>query len=68
MIRNHVVEMQDSAFEMIAYDFNRVISGKERTAEELLEQVDHITSKEVTDAAQTFHLNTVYFLKGEKGE
>ncbi|MNS61422.1 Antilisterial bacteriocin subtilosin biosynthesis protein AlbE [compost metagenome] len=68
MIRNHVVEMQDSAFEMIAYDFNRVISGKERTAEELLEQVDQITSKEVTDAAQTFHLNTVYFLKGEKGE
>ncbi|RUT29774.1 insulinase family protein [Paenibacillus zeisoli] len=68
MIRNHVVEMQDSAFEMIAYDFNRVISGKERSADELLEQVEQITSKEVTEAAQTFHLDTVYFLKGEKGE
>lgn len=68
MIRNHIVEMQDSAFEMIAYDFNRVISGKERSADELLAQVEQVTAKDVTEAAQTFHLNTVYFLKGEKEE
>ncbi|GIP21490.1 EF-P 5-aminopentanol modification-associated protein YfmF [Paenibacillus sp. J22TS3] len=68
MIRNHIVEMQDSAFEMIAYDFNRVISGKERSPEELLAQIEQVTASDVKEAAQTFHLNTVYFLKGEKEE
>ena len=34
MIRNVIKEMQDSAFEMIAYDFNRTLSGRERTPDE----------------------------------
>ncbi|MBP2001054.1 putative Zn-dependent peptidase [Paenibacillus shirakamiensis] len=68
MIRNQLVEMQDSAFEQIAYDFNRVLSGKERSAEELLQQIDRITPEDVIEAAQTFHLDTIYFLQGEKEE
>lgn len=43
MIRNSLLETQDSAFEMIAYDFNRVLSGKDRPAEELLRQVERVT-------------------------
>ncbi|MBO2944136.1 insulinase family protein [Paenibacillus sp. F411] len=68
MIRNVVKEMQDSAFEMIAYDFNRVISGKERTAQELLEQVESISVDDVQRAASSFQLDTIYFLKGQKEE
>ncbi|WP_223066830.1 EF-P 5-aminopentanol modification-associated protein YfmF [Paenibacillus caui] len=68
MIRNQLREMQDSAFEMIAYDFNRVLSGKDRPAEELLSQVEAVTKQDVVDAAHTFHLDTIYFLTGRKEE
>ncbi|WP_138493918.1 EF-P 5-aminopentanol modification-associated protein YfmF [Paenibacillus pinistramenti] len=68
MIRNQLQEMQDSAFEMIAYDFNRVLSGKDRPAEELLAQVEAVTQQDIVDAAQTFHLDTIYFLTGQKEE
>lgn len=68
MIRNVIKEMQDSAFELIAYDFNRQLSGKERTAEELLEQVSHVSLEDVTRAASAFSLDTIYFLKGQKEE
>lgn len=66
MIRNSLLEMQDSAFEMIAYDFNRVLSGKERPAELLLSQVEQVGTKDVVDAAETFQLDTIYFLTGQK--
>lgn len=68
MIRNLLKEMQDSAFEMIAYDFNRQLSGKERTAEELLTQVEQISKEDVREAAEQFRLDTIYFLRDEKEE
>ncbi|MFB5266633.1 EF-P 5-aminopentanol modification-associated protein YfmF [Paenibacillus enshidis] len=68
MIRNLLKEMQDSAFEMIAFDFNRELSGKERTAEQLLEQVEAVSVKDVQEAAQTFNLDTIYFLRDQKEE
>lgn len=66
MLRNSLLEMQDSAFEMIAYDFNRVLSGKDRSVEELLSQVERVTSDDVVQAAHTFELDTIYFLTGKK--
>ncbi|MBU5346620.1 EF-P 5-aminopentanol modification-associated protein YfmF [Paenibacillus lautus] len=68
MIRNVIKEMQDSAFEMIAYDFNRTLSGRERTPDELLQQVEGITVDDVKQAASAFSLDTIYFLKGQKEE
>lgn len=68
MIRNVVKEMQDSAFELIAYDFNRVISGKERSADELLKQIEQVSADDVKRAAAAFSLDTIYFLKGQKEE
>ncbi|CAM2889487.1 pitrilysin family protein [Paenibacillus sediminis] len=68
MISNALREIEDSAFEMIAFDFNRQLSGKERSTSELLEQVQRVTVQDVVAAAQTFELDTVYFLKGQKEE
>ncbi|GAB6931432.1 pitrilysin family protein [Paenibacillus sp. JCM 10914] len=68
MIRNVIKEMQDSAFEMIAYDFNRQLSGRERTPDELLRQVEGISVDDVKQAASAFSLDTIYFLKGQKEE
>ncbi|MDZ4938396.1 insulinase family protein, partial [Clostridium perfringens] len=63
-----IKEMQDSAFEMIAYDFTRPLSGRERTPDELLQQVEGITVDDVKQAAAAFSLDTIYFLKGQKEE
>lgn len=68
MIRNLLKEIQDSAFEMIAFDFNRQLSGKERAVEQLLEQVEAVSVKDVQEVAQTFHLDTIYFLRDQKEE
>ncbi|MEK3768748.1 pitrilysin family protein [Paenibacillus sp. FSL R5-0887] len=66
MIRNQLSEIPDSAFEMISYDFNRQLSGKERTADQLLEEVEQIGAGEVKAAAETFQLDTIYFLTGKE--
>ncbi|GIO66892.1 EF-P 5-aminopentanol modification-associated protein YfmF [Paenibacillus cookii] len=68
MIRNLLLEIDDSAFEMIAYDFNRQFSGKDRSRAELLQQVEAIRIEDVKAAAETFELDTIYFLKGQKEE
>ncbi|MHA0856029.1 EF-P 5-aminopentanol modification-associated protein YfmF [Paenibacillus sp. CMAA1364] len=68
MIRNLLLEMDDSAFEMISFDFNRQLSGKDRTVLELVEQVENTTVDDVHAAAATFDLDTIYFLKGQKEE
>ncbi|MFC6650387.1 EF-P 5-aminopentanol modification-associated protein YfmF [Paenibacillus rhizoplanae] len=66
MIRNLLSEIQDSAFEMISFDFNRQLSGKDRSAQELMDQVDSMGAAEVKAAADTFELDTIYFLTGKE--
>ncbi|WP_375103282.1 EF-P 5-aminopentanol modification-associated protein YfmF [Paenibacillus sp. RS8] len=66
MIRNQLSEIPDSAFEMISYDFNRQLSGKDRTADQLLQQVEQIGAEDVKAAAETFQLDTIYFLTGKE--
>ncbi|MNW23550.1 Peptidase M16 inactive domain protein [compost metagenome] len=68
MIRNLLKETQDSAFEMISYDFNRQLSGKDRSVDELLAQIEAVSVQDVQDAADTFHLDTIYFLRDQKEE
>lgn len=62
MIANHLWEINDSAVEMIGFDFNRVLSGKERSTSQLIDEVEQITTYHIQEVAQTFHLDTIYFL------
>jgi len=66
MISNHLREMNDSAYEMIGYDFNTVLSGKERTAETLLEEIERVTVPDIVAFAKDVQLDTVYFLRDRK--
>ncbi|MBB3109456.1 putative Zn-dependent peptidase [Paenibacillus phyllosphaerae] len=66
MIANHLRELKDSANEMIAYDFNAVLSGRERTSEELLELVQNVTSEQISQVARKTELDTIYFLRDRK--
>ncbi|MBD2870675.1 EF-P 5-aminopentanol modification-associated protein YfmF [Paenibacillus arenilitoris] len=66
MISNHLRELQDSAYEMIAYDFNSVLTGKQRSAQQLLEQVLAVTTADIVKVAERVQLDTIYFLRDRK--
>ncbi|WP_051251049.1 EF-P 5-aminopentanol modification-associated protein YfmF [Paenibacillus harenae] len=66
MISNHLRELQDSAYEMIAYDFNSVLTGKQRSAQQLLEQVQAVTAADIVKVAERVQLDTIYFLRDRK--
>jgi predicted Zn-dependent peptidase len=68
MISNHLQEIQDSAFEIIAFDFNSVLSGKERSVPELIEAVEAVDIADIQLVAKQVQLDTIYFLRDQKGE
>ncbi|WP_042160600.1 EF-P 5-aminopentanol modification-associated protein YfmF [Paenibacillus gorillae] len=66
MISNHLRELQDSAYEMIAYDFNAVLSGKERSAQQLLDQIQSVGTEDIVRVANRVQLDTIYYLRDRK--
>ncbi|MFC0215681.1 EF-P 5-aminopentanol modification-associated protein YfmF [Paenibacillus chartarius] len=68
MIINHLRELQDSAFEIIGFDFNSILSGKQRTVPELIAAVEAVTPERIRAVAESVKLDTIYFLTGQKGE
>lgn len=66
MIANHLRELLDSANEMIGFDFNAVLSKRERTAKELLEAVQAVTAEQIAAVARKTELDTIYFLRDRK--
>jgi predicted Zn-dependent peptidase len=67
MISNHLRELQDSAFEIIAFDFNTILSGVERTVPELIEAVEQVDIPAIQQVAKQVKLDTIYFLRDQKG-
>ncbi|WP_426446988.1 EF-P 5-aminopentanol modification-associated protein YfmF [Paenibacillus sp. S-38] len=67
MITGHLRELQDSAFELIAFDFNNRLSGADRSVPSLIEAVEGITPAQIQELARTVQLDTVYFLRDNKG-
>lgn len=67
MISGHLKELQDSAFELIAFDFNNILSGIERTVPSLVEEVLGVTKQDIQNIASQVQLDTIYFLRDRKG-
>lgn len=69
MITNHVREIQDSAHEMIGFDFNSVLSGRARTPLQLLDEINSVSLEQIRAIAGQTKLDTVYFLRNrEEGD
>lgn len=68
MIVNQLKEIQDSAYEMIGFDFNSVLSGKERSIPELIAAVEAVTPQQIREVADDVCLDTIYFLRDKEGE
>jgi len=68
MLGNHLRELQDSAYELISLDFNAVLSGKERTIQSLLQEIDEVDLTAIRQVAEQVQLDTIYFLRDKGGE
>ena len=68
MITNQLRELRDSAPEMIAFDFNGVLSGRSRDADELIKQIEAVTRDDIVRVAERVKLDTIYFLRDGKEE
>jgi len=68
MIVGQLREIQDSAFERIAFDFSNVISSANRTGESFIAEIMAVTPQMATEAAQGVALDTIYFLRDRKEE
>lgn len=66
MICNQLREMADSPYEMSAFDFNRLISGKERQLQQFIEDIQAVQISDITAFAEQIQLDTIYFLRNKK--
>lgn len=68
MLVNQLREISDSAFERIAFDYSGIVSGKQRSAAELIAAIEAVTADKAAAAASTVELDTIYFLRDLKEE
>lgn len=68
MLINNFMEVQDAAFSMISFDYSRVLAGYETTTTRMIEEVEQVSVEDVKQIAEQVQLDTVYFLRDQKGE
>ncbi|HEY0829309.1 MAG TPA: pitrilysin family protein [Bacilli bacterium] len=68
MIVNQLEEIQDSAFEMISFDFNRILSGHDPSLPGLIKAIEHVDRSSIQQVAAQAELDTIYFLRDQKGD
>jgi predicted Zn-dependent peptidase len=67
-LSNQLREGQDRAFELIGFHFQSVLSGKQRTLEDLLQKINAVTKEDIKQVAEKIELDTIYCLRGQEGE
>lgn len=68
MLSNQLLSIHDGAFDIIAFDFNSFISGKERTIGSLIKDIDAISPIQIQQVAKEASLEIIYFLRNGEGE
>lgn len=65
-LRNQYHQVLDQPFGMADVHFTGVLAGVERDVTDLLRTVDSVTREQVVEAANAWHLDTIYFLRGQE--
>ena len=66
MLLTQLEAVHDSPGAIESYYATAAISGLNMTPEQYREAVKAVTPEQISEAAGTLHLDTVYFLKGEQ--
>jgi len=64
---NQFLETLDNQQGVVEVLYHQVISGSDRTPEDLIEEVKKVTKEDVLRVAESIHLDTVYFLTKQEG-
>ncbi len=67
LVVNQFLETLDNQQGVVEVLYHQVISGSNRTPDELIEEVKQVTKEDVLRVAEKVHLDTVYFLTKQEG-
>lgn len=69
MMINQLKEIHDSPYEMIGFDFNRVLAGtKETSVQALIDHIQSMDKRQIQQYAERVTLDTIYFLRNREEE
>ena len=66
MLKNQILETADVARGLVELSYHQVVSGKKRTIEEWMQQIDAVTKEDIVKVAEKVQLDTIYFLTGKE--
>ncbi|MFC0471994.1 EF-P 5-aminopentanol modification-associated protein YfmF [Halalkalibacter kiskunsagensis] len=66
MLKNQLLETADVARGFVELSYHQVVSGKKRSIDEWLQQIDAVTKEDIVQVARKVKLDTIYFLKGKE--
>ncbi len=66
MLKNQILETADVARGLVELSYHQVVSGKKRTIEEWMQQIDAVTKEDIVKVAEKVRLDTIYFLTGKE--
>nr|WP_237563756.1 pitrilysin family protein [Halalkalibacter okhensis] len=66
MLKNQLLETADVARGLVELSYHQVVSGKKRSIDEWMHQIDQVTKEDIVRVAQNVKLDTIYFLKGKE--
>lgn len=67
-LSNQLREQQDRSFDLINFHYHSVLSGKERSLDQLLEQINQTGKEDIQRVAEKIQLDTIYFLRDQGGD
>lgn len=68
MLTNQLRETLDNARTMIDFAYNGRISGRNRTLEDILQDIKNTKIEDIQKIARKIHLDTIYFLRDREGQ
>ena len=64
-IENSLNSMRDEQAQMLDFNYTQILTGTNRTLEEIIEKVNKVTIEDVVSVASKIELDTIYFMTGK---
>lgn len=68
VLANQLKELVDKPRHFVDFSYHSALSGRNRTLDVILEQIDKCTINDIVDVAENVKIDTIYFLKGNQEE
>lgn len=66
MLTNQIKESNDRPYQFIERYFNGIISGRERSSDHIMEEIQQVSVDDIKQVARKVKIDTIYFLTSEE--